>query len=1552
MRQALLLLSLVLFGGMAMAQPTANFSANIVSGCPPMVVAFTDLSSGSPSVWHWDFGNGDTSNQKNPTMSYLTAGTYTVKLTAYNASGNNTVTKTNFITVKTPPQASLSASPLTACRGVAISFTSSVTWNSPGTGTYTWDFGDGGTSSLANPTHAYTAAGTYTIKLTATNSSGCPSTDTASNLITIYPGPSVNFSASPTSICALGGTTTFTSTSSGTPTLSHYWDFGDGGNSNSSGPVSHSYFGPGNYTVRLSVTDGNGCTDSLRKNNYITVTVVTAAASVPSTACAGTTVTMNSTSSTTSGASLVWDFGDGNTQSPGTATTTHLYNVAGTYTVKLLATVGGCTDTSRSTLVINPKPAVSFSYMPTAPCPAPSLVTFTNNTTGATGYIWDFDDGFNSTSTSPTHTFTRDTFFNVKLTATSPFGCGTSLIQKIAIEPGYLDMFPMPSGFPYVIGGCVPFTVDFRDTLWQPTPLIPGTYFPYTPVYPQPITSRIWNFGDGSSTSGGARPSHTFNATGTYYTTLTTTTSNGCTFHDTLDIHVGGHSDVNFYVQPSTTACAGSLVQFYDSSFSSSGPITNWFWDFGDYNYAMLKNPTNIYRRPGTYTVTLITSQNGCTDTFKKVNYMNINYPASIPLFKVSCDTLGMVQFIDSSIGATSRLWYFGDGTTSTAMHPNHQYPGVAASYTGSLVCWNSSTGCKDSTPFVVILNNLNVSLSATDSTICPFDTITLTPIITGTGTSPSSTIAGVYWYYSTGTGPWIPINSAGMNSSFGVPWVGDPRGRYNFKVNLVDHNTCLYTKIANNLVIVGGPIAHFKATPPHGCAPAIITLTDTSNYVSGTSVANILWYFGDGTTANTTNPTTLHSYPSQGSYGISVVVTDNIGCIDSLGIPNYLGVSRPTALFTTLGSNACAGTAFTFYSSSTGLGITHLWDFGDGTTSTATSPGHVYSTSGGYSVRLIVTDQYGCKDTMRSPGPITVHGRPTASFTMDDTMNICPPLIVNFTNTSSGAISYLWNLGNNTSSVLTNPASTYSNAGIFTIRLIAINSVGCRDTVYDRVRVLGYSGIMSYSPLKGCAPFTVNFKANNVAGVPGFIYNFGDGTSAATTAVTYSHTYTTPGPHVPSITLTDNLGCSATSFGIDTIKVDGIFAGFTFTPFPACDRGTIQFIDTSKGAYNPLNGSTWKFHDGTTTTLASPSKTYPGPGKYPVVLYTSTTSGCKDSFFSQVIFYPLPHIQAAKDTTICLTDSIMLKAVGGVSYTWTPSASLNCTNCSYPYASPKVPTQYLVIGKDSNGCTNKDSMTISLRYKTITKVSPGGEICSGDTMQLVAEGASVYHWTPAEGLSDADTSSPAAYPMTDKNYVLISRLAGCIPDTDYVNIIVHPTPTVDAGIGKTIIAGDRIHLEAIANGIITKWLWTPTEGLMFPTMPITDGYPKKSTLYSITATTEFNCSATDTLRIIVLCDNSQVFLPNTFTPNGNGKNDIFYPRGKGIANIDRFRIYNRWGEVVFERLNVAVEDKRAGWDGTMNGRLLTPDIYVYTMEATCDTGEPIKWQGDVMLLR
>jgi len=247
--------------------PTADFAGSPTSGDAPLTVSFTDQSSGNPSSWDWDFGDGGTSTAQNPSHEYTTAGTYTVTLTATNACGSDIETKTDYITVTEPtpaPVAAFSGTPTSGCAPLTVAFTDESTGEIT---SWDWDFGDGGTSTAQNPSHEYISGGTYTVSLTVTGPGGSD-TETKTDYVTVNVAPTAGFSGSPTS----GDyplTVNFTDQSSGNPT-SWDWDFGDGGTSTAQNP-SHEYTTAGTYTVTLTAANACG-SDIETKTDYITVT--------------------------------------------------------------------------------------------------------------------------------------------------------------------------------------------------------------------------------------------------------------------------------------------------------------------------------------------------------------------------------------------------------------------------------------------------------------------------------------------------------------------------------------------------------------------------------------------------------------------------------------------------------------------------------------------------------------------------------------------------------------------------------------------------------------------------------------------------------------------------------------------------------------------------------------------------------------------------------------------------------------------------------------------------------------------------------------------------------------------------------------------------------------------------------------------------------------------------------------------------------------------------------------------------------------------------------
>lgn len=253
-------------GGGGPNPPVADFTGTPTSGDASLSVDFTDLSTNTPTSWAWDFGDGGTSTNKNPSYVYVTPGTYTVALTATNADGSDTETKTNYITVTTPsaPVADFNGVPVNGSAPLAVYFTDLST-NTPAS--WSWDFGDSGTSTDQNPIHTYTTPGVYTVALTVTNAGGSD-TETKTDYITVLGIPVADFSGTPTS-GTVSLSVDFTDLSTNSPTA-WYWFFGDGFTDTVQNPT-HVYTVVGVYTVALTASNLYG-DDSETKFSYITVT--------------------------------------------------------------------------------------------------------------------------------------------------------------------------------------------------------------------------------------------------------------------------------------------------------------------------------------------------------------------------------------------------------------------------------------------------------------------------------------------------------------------------------------------------------------------------------------------------------------------------------------------------------------------------------------------------------------------------------------------------------------------------------------------------------------------------------------------------------------------------------------------------------------------------------------------------------------------------------------------------------------------------------------------------------------------------------------------------------------------------------------------------------------------------------------------------------------------------------------------------------------------------------------------------------------------------------
>lgn len=877
-------------------------------------------------------------------------------------------------------------------------------------------------------------------------------------------------------------------------------------------------------------------------------------------------------------------------------------------------------------------------------------------------------------------------------------------------------------------------------------------------------------------------------------------------------------------------------------------------------------------------------------------------------------------------------MWYFGDGQTSTAWEPLHQYANFGT-YSVMLVTHNTTSGCSDTMIKQVDIISPTANVTASQTLFCPETTVTFTGSLSG-GTATN------YFWIITGAA------NAGANT-FTLPtytYTFHNAGHYNVLLIVTDQNNCQDSVLKSNYILADKPIPGFSASPTIGCTPLTVLFTDTSTSLSGAKITNRVWDFGNGTAA-TTNKTISHTYPLQGDYSVSLKVTDSLGCVDSLVKPLYIHASKPSASFVTT-SFGCAE-AYVPFSNGSQRASKYFWDFGDGDTSTVFQPSHVYTASGKYTITLVATDTLGCKDTFKMTQGLDVY-KATASFTMSDSIAVCPPLSVHLINTSPSGQTFLWNYGNGGKSNVYSPYVLYSSHGDFIVKLIATEIHGCKDTATGHIKILGFNGGFSYAPLSGCVPLTVSYY-DTLSGIPNAVWDFNDGYTQLINGPTATHTYTIPGTFIPRIIFTNGKGCTSFNNGTDEIHVDAAEAGFTWGP--ACEYQDIFFHDTSKSYFSSIITRWWVFDDGLTDVVPNPKHHYGPPGSYPVQLSVLNGNGCKDTIVKMVDVHALPLISAGPDTIICLHDSATLTPGGGVSYVWSPISYLDCSTCTNPHAGPPIKFSYIVTGTDINGCMNQDTVTISVKNKVVATIGPGGEICDNESVQLEVSGARSYRWAPPDGLDNDTSAMPVASPHNTTNYTVIAYEGSCIPDTGSAKVIIHPLPKVTARGEQTIIAGSTADIQASGERIV-RYEWSPAGTLSCVNCPAPTSKPSQTTTYTIKVYSDFGCMDSDNVTIHVLCDKSQLFIPNTFTPNGDGQNDVFYPRGTGLTTVKSFRIYNRWGEKIFERSGFNLNDESYGWNGEFKGQVIKPDVFVYIIEVYCDNGEVLSFKGDVTIIR
>lgn len=1644
-------------------KPVADFSTPDRKGCVSHTVSFSDKSTkgtGDINKWLWDFGDGATSTSQNPVHEYKFSNKFPVSLqvTDENGCSDKKLVK-EYINVQKTPKVDFEANRTFSCTvPVDIEFTNKSK-DTDGSSTYSWDFGDGGSSSSESPKHTFKTKGEYDISLTVTNGNGCKSTHKVKEYI--YLGDiMVDFTASPKEGCVPEEVSFHNITKPKNPNFTYSWEFGDGGKSGFINTLNE-YTKAGVYTVSLTVKYNGKCEQTETKTNYIRI---------------GSELVANFTASDTQGCKLPqtilftnkskgavkyeWSV-ESNTYSG--EHLTYIFQKFGKYKVTLKASnFTGCEDTYSSFVNIEPIKAKIWSDK-TDGC-VPLTINFADTT--ETDYTivrrdWDFGDGTKLPDGGKrvSHTYTKHGEYTVTLKITTSDGCTAETELKIKagikLEPDFKEV-----GDTFCNGSSIFFkNLTKNDTV-------------------SPINwSWLWSKNGDSEQFSNDRDGNLIldHDTGWYDVTLVAE-HNGCiqdtTFTD------------QFYVPPPHSryrlnydTCKTDTVVLENISLMG----TESYWYFSDGS----KDTTKIIQYfpvKGKLLVSLITidSITGCIDR-KNVGIPKVERFVSAE-FSMSGDVCApsTIAFVPTSINHNfSYRWTDPDDLLDTLPRASRTFT-KAGTYTTKLVVKDRNSNCADSVLKKITIKGPGITGRVSGKGGCAPVSIELTCDI------DPDTLDEVYWMVGTEK---VPVSKAGtIKHVIRHPGTG-PEGEVLIRLYGVDGNGC--SGVDEHSMKVNGPknieidLGRFKS-----CEGQRFIFSPDFDGASQDGYT-YLWVFGDGDSS--TSKVVNHKYETAGEFLVQLFVTDSFGCVsewrDSIKI-------KDERLAAGLGADSistkCPPHFVQFFDRSQVPNreiVSWEWDFGDGVKSKLPFPAHNYLLPGNYSVKLKVVDSWGCTDSVEYKNLILVNG-PKGDYSFENKSG-CVPVTIEFKSTNQDAAKLEWDFGDGV--VLLdqeNPKHTYRDTGRFIPLLILSDSFGCTYTLPP------IDTIYSYPYPK--AGFTMGAKCSNIpvqftntsTGSWGknrtALWKFDDGETD--TGWTVQHQYAKKGKYFVTLEVATEHGCADTL--TQQLDLKGIEADFSVLSQWKCLGSQIVIRDSSNSD-TTINSIKWLIN-GQADTGKTLNRTYSKVGPVDVVLMVKDDNNCRDTLISSdklVIGDTTPpsgvdiyRVTVEDDNTVLMEfepssasdfHKYLIDRKGSVNNSFEVHERTDTQLFDNPVNTLEEVYCYQVqvqntCGKVSQIFASDDHCTIEAKAKgeinrvrvnwnayggwpvetyqihrakkdNISDYQPIG-VVDGSTLEYVDTGIYCHakHYYRIEAFerngnrktsfSDTCAASPIYINVVPPNHLTratveddkevliewkeapkgIQDVKGYIPFksidgtaySQYGNMLDANARSL---LDKEVEVDDRSYFyklrvvdecddtsefSNLAKTILLK-ASTAEDQRPFLRWSKYQGWTEKVDFYEIQIEEEDgsfvslgnSTGADDTawldkvtdlnqrpsycyrvighkeigpdLSKVVSVSNvdcapvvSQIHVPNAFTPNGDGLNEVFETPGIYIKEY-HITIFNRWGEKLYESDNIY-----ESWDGKVNGVLSELEAYVYVIQSIGVDGVQRNYSGTVTLIR
>ncbi|MEA3494747.1 MAG: PKD domain-containing protein, partial [Bacteroidota bacterium] len=1495
----------------------------------------------------WDLGDNTIDTSKTYAHTYSNFDTFNVKLTTYSEFGcKDSMEKTVY--VRPNPQTNFYINDSTQCLYNNLFVFSDSSNIAYGTINYLWDYGNNNGTNSQNPVHTYSSDDTFHVKLVTTSNYACK--DSISKSVIVFPMPNAGFSINDSNQCLSGNNFSFTNLStinSGNQYFS--WDFGDNDTSTSQNP-SHSYLSYDTFLIKLKVVSDFNCSDSINKNIYVNPHPVSDFSIDDSVQCFNYNNFNFTNQSNIPYGSMThfWNFE--NNQSSNSTNPSVSYTVPDTFSIKLTSTSNeGCKDSISKAVYVFPTPNLLFSFNDSDQCLSGNYFQISNSSniqSGLQTYLWNFGDNDTSTQINTSHSYSYDDTFTVMLIANSNLNCSDTQSKKVIV-------FPMP---------VATFSIDDSSQCLRGNEF---TFINHSSITSASLTYK-WDFDDGQSDTA-KNINHIFANHDTFTVQLMATSSFACQDSISKAIYVHPMPVADYFIWDTSQCFERNAFGFSNMSSIPYGTMSyNWF--FGDDSTSTETAPVHSYTYADTFEVKLITtSGHGCKDSTWGVMYIHV-HPEPVADFLIndsaqclSNNFFNLTNTSSISSGSFTQTWYFGDGNVDSVFNSSHSFLDYDTLNVRLLIV--SDWACKDSIEKTVIIHPMPVpdfiidtASHCLNSNIFNF-------------TDKSSIPYGNYnplWYFgdSDTSTQQNPSHSYLYSDTFIV------------KLLATSDNNCK-DSILKNIFIRPMPSASFLINNNDQCfTNNIFSFTNKSNISSGN--LNYLWDYGDSIFSNDTNPD--YSYQYFDTFFVKLISTSGFNCVDSL-IKQVFVRPMPTTDFNINDSLQCLLNNYFEFNDNSTIPYGHFsntWDFGDGNLDTNKNTFHLYQKHDTLRVQLLITSNYACKDSLTKK--VYVRPMPIADFEIDDSSQCFEFNFFKFSNKSTIAydfLNYSWNFGDLNTSIFPNPNHSYLNYDTFLVRLIATSDYNCRDTFEKSLWV-------HPMPL---ADFGINdtdqcfrnneFKFANQSSIPygsvGYLWNFGDSNFATTENALHSYKYDSL--FTIKLLITSGQDCK------DSLEKQ-IFVRpmpetkFTINDNTQCLSGNNFIFTNSSSIKYGLLFYKWNFGNGDTSININPSVIYNHDSSYRVLLIsTSNNYNCIDSIEKNVIVYPMPEVHFSYERP-CLVDT-------------TEFTDLSTIN------QPDVNTQWIWDFGNGNFATSQNPWhiyTISGLYDVKLKVISNNNCADSLTKQLkffeqvnapILDRVSVEDESILIEFKTVSLGNPMAYVIeksTDSlNFSQLIRFG--LTDFDFIDkqvdvssqSYIYRIKTIDScyfhssysNIGKSIllqINENKEYPELVWNkymdwqaGISGYNIFTWNE--KFQSFGLLSA--ENSTSY-IDTRTNFNqekyCYYVEAIRNVdgkisksnTACVETpcNLYIPNSFTPNGDGLNDEFIVKGTYILDF-QMQIYNRWGELVFE-----TNDYKKGWDGKYKGSNCPVGVYFVQVFAKGTNSQKENFSTTVNLIR